>query len=323
MAGRSERRHTGTLKRRVTVPDGSPLTAQDYRWFLATACEELMRHPQYLAAGEDVNALELAHLLPAVPETVIAIYVGINDAACNKGLVSPFLLRHGHNNVFAFDPAVYGGGRDVPSGTVDARAILTGFEPPNPSWPADWTYVMVADSRRTFRSLWKTKGYIDMVPAKFEDFTLLSDPAESRVCTFIHPSAFDHPVNKARAYLKAARRRGEREVRRFAVPAALKGETDGLVPVVLGRGEKLYVANPAFGPCEHAWSNLHPDNTRMAVINENSAVPLELVTAKPPVAARYARGLVPPKGSADMTTDWFFRGRDVCRLPLLAGAVKG
>lgn len=30
--------------------------------------------------------LELAHLIPEIPET---IYVGINDAVCNKGLVTP------------------------------------------------------------------------------------------------------------------------------------------------------------------------------------------------------------------------------------------
>jgi hypothetical protein len=182
---------------------------------------------------------------------------------------------------------------------------------------------MVADPRRTFRSLWREKGYIDMVPAKFEDFTMLSDPAESRVCFFIDPVAFEHPVNAGRAYLRAARRRGEKQARSFVVPQGLEGETAGLAPVLLDRGEKLYVANPRFGPCAHAWSNLHPDNRRMAVVNENSAVPLDLVTAKPPVNRKFAGELIPPKGSADMTTDWFFRGKDVCRTPLLQGAIGG
>ena len=103
----------------------------------------------------------------------------------------------------------------------------------------------------------------------------------------------------------------------------MTGETDGLVPVILNKGEKLYVATPDYGPCEHAWSNIHPRNAGLAVVNENSAVPLDLIVSKPPVAERYSSGLVPAKGSADMTTDIFFRGTQVYRRPLLAGAVKG
>jgi hypothetical protein len=60
-----------------------------------------------------------------------------------------------------------------------------------------------------------------------------------------------------------------------------------------------------------------------AVVNENSAVPLDLIIAKPPLASKYAGKLTPPKGSADMTTDWFYRGTQIMRKPLLEGLFKG
>ena len=263
------------------------------------------------------------HLIPEIPETVLAIYVGINDAVCNKGLVTPFLVRHGHNNVFVFDPQVYAGGTAVPSGTIDAKKVLSGFEPPNATWDNNWTYVMIEDPNCAFTSLWKEKGYIDMIPAKFEDFTMVSDHAKSKVCTFIAPKAFEHPVNKSRLYLKAARDRGQKMADTFSVPKGLEGETSGLVPLVLNKGEKLYVATTDFGPCAHAWSNIHPDNAELAVINENSAVPLDLLIAKPSMNSKYAKDLVPPKGSADMTTDWFYRGTKIVCQPLLQGLFKG
>ena len=311
------------LKREIRIPEGSALCGGDYRDFLMQAYELMAGCGGYFAPDEDINALELAHLIPEVPETVLAIYVGINDAVCNKGLVSPFLLRHGHNNVFVFDSQVYSGGENVPAGTVDAQKILKGFAPPNKSWNKGWTYVMVDDPARSFESLWRERGYIDMIPAKFEDFTAMTEAGQSMVCTWIDPSAFEHPVNKGRSYLKDARRRGAALCGQFGVPKGLEGETDGLTPVVLNKGEKLYVARTDFGPCAHAWSNIHPANSGWAVVNENSAVPLDLVIAKPPVAAKYAKGLVPARGSADMTTDWFYRGTQVMRAPLLAGTVKG
>ena len=143
---------------------------------------------------------------------------------------------------------------------------------------------MIQDATRGFESLWKEKGYIDMIPAKFEDFTMVSDNVESKVCTFIDPKAFDHPVNKSRPYLKAACARGQKMADEFNVPQGLEGETEGLVPVVLNKGEKLYVATTDFGPCAHCWSNIHPDNVELAVINENSAVPLDLVITFEPFA---------------------------------------
>ena len=101
------------------------------------------------------------------------------------------------------------------------------------------------------------KGYIDMVPAKFEDFTMMSDHTKSNVCTFIDPRAFDHPVNISRDYLKQARSRGEQMASSFVIPELLEGETKNLVPVVLHQGEKLYVARADFQPCAHCWSNIH------------------------------------------------------------------
>ncbi len=311
------------LSRSINVPAGSPLSHQDYKDFLNDAYHLIRQQSLYLTPSEDINAIELAHLIPSVPETVLALYVSINDAVCNKALVSPFLVRHGHNSVFVFDPQIYSGGENVPAGTIDVQAIINGFEPPNSSWSKNWTYIMIQDPSRTFESLWKEKGYIDLIPAKFEDFTALTEVADSMVCIFIDPKAFEHPVNAARDYLNDARNRGEKLVDEFAIPKGLEGETQSLVPVVLNKGEKLYVATKDFGPCHHAWSNIHPDNKHWAVVNENSAVPLGIITSKPPVNSKYAKNLIPPGGSADMTTDWFYRNKMICRTPLLCGLVKG
>jgi len=309
------------LKREITINERSSMTKEEYTSFLQASYKLLAENGNYFTPDEDINCLELAHLIPDVNETVIAIYVGINDACCNKGLVSPFLIRHGHNNVFVFDSGVYSGDKNVPSGTIDAKKVLNGFEPPNDSWNSNWTYVMIADPKRTFQSLWQEKGYIDMIPAKFEDFTVLTD--SSKICTFIDPEAFNHPVNAERDYLNAARDRGQKMVSEFIIPAAIEGETQGLAPVVLNKNEKLYVARADFGPCAHCWSNIHPDNESYAVVNENSAVPLDLVIAKPAVDPKYGKNLIPAKGSADMTTDWFYRGQKVVREALLQGLFKG
>jgi hypothetical protein len=311
------------IKREINLFQRLSCTKQQYIDFLTQSYHLMEACGNYFAPEEDINSLELAHLIPEVPETALAIYVGINDAVCNKGLVTPLLPQHGHNNVFVFDSQVYSGQDDVPAGTIDAKAVLAGFCPPNETWNPDWTYVMVEDPGRTFESLWSEKGYIDMIPAKFEDFTMLTDPAASALCTFISPKAFEHPVNQSRPYLKTARDRGQQMAGEFTIPDAIKDEFEGLVPIVLNQGEKLYVATTDFGPCAHGWTNIHPDNKQLAVVNENSAVPLDLVIAKPPVNEKYAKGLVPPKGSADMTTDWFKRGQKILRKPLLAGLFEG
>ena len=307
----------------LLIPQNSTLLKNDYYNFLKTSFDLLKRQPQYLSQQEGIDVLELAHLFPRVPETLLTIYIGINDAVCNKGLVTPFLPRHAHNNVFAFDSNVYAGQKDVPSGTIDAKVVINGFVPPNESWSKDWTYVMISNPKCTFDSLWQEKGYIDMIPAKFEDFTMISDHNKSMVCTFIDPEAFNHPVNLGRSYLKAARERGDKMASEFTIPKLLKGETKGLVPVILNQGEKLYVARPDFQPCDHCWSNIHPNNDGYAVVNENSAVPLNLVIAKPQVDEKYRKSLIPPAGSADNTTDWFFRGKELFRTPIKAGHIGG
>ncbi len=307
----------------MLIPELSSLSKDDYLDFLNNSFKLLLQYPQYLSSNEGVEVLELAHLFPRVPETLLTIYIGINDAVCNKGLVTPFLPRHAHNNVFAFDSNVYAGQNDVPTGTIDAKAVINGFIPPNESWNKDWTYVMISDPNRTFDSLWYEKGYIDMIPAKFEDFTMVSNHNKSKVCTFIDPEAFKHPVNEGRDYLIAARKRGEQKAQEFSIPDLLKGETINLTPVILNQGEKLYVARPDFQPCDHCWSNIHPDNEGYAVVNENSAVPLNLVIAKPPVEEKYRKNLIPPAGSADNTTDWFFRGKELLRTPIISGHIDG
>ncbi|MEN6384239.1 MAG: hypothetical protein ABFD79_03480 [Phycisphaerales bacterium] len=314
---------TDSIKRRLIVPDNSMVTQAEYKDFLNKAYNLIQLTGQYFTPDEDVNSLELAHLIPEVSETMLAIYVGINDAVCNKGLVTPLLPQHGHNNVFVYDNEIYSGGNDVPDGTIDVKKILNGFEPPNDTWNKNWTYVMILDPARTFRSLWQEKGYVDMIPAKFEDFTMLGDFNKSKTCVFISPKCFEHPVNKLRPYLNQARQLGEKLACEFKIPEKISDEFEGLVPVVLNKGEKLYVATTDFSPCAHGWCNIHPDNAELAVINENSAVPLDLVIAKPPVNPEYSNGLIPPKGSADMTTDWFFRGDKIMRKPLLTGLFQG
>ena len=151
----------------------------------------------------------------------------------------------------------------------------------------------------------------------------LRDEHEAEPVAALLQSLREHPVNASRPYLKAARQLGEKIAGQFRIPKAIADEFDGLAPVVLEKGQKLYVATTDFSPCAHGWVNIHPDNKTFAVVNENSAVPLDLVIAKPPVNAKYAQHLIPPKGSADMTTDWFYRGLQILRKPLLEGLFKG
>ena len=77
------------------IPDNSNLTPKDYIRFIESSYGLLKRYPQYVCGSEGIETLELAHLVPTVPETVLTIYIGINEA----GLVTPFLPRHAHNNV--------------------------------------------------------------------------------------------------------------------------------------------------------------------------------------------------------------------------------
>ncbi|MHC4457848.1 MAG: hypothetical protein ACYS0I_12325 [Planctomycetota bacterium] len=311
------------ITRKIAIPPGSPLTEKDYEQFLYEAYSLFCRHSLYFAPGEDVNAIELAHLIPETPETILAIYIGINDSVCNKALITPFLPRHEHNNVFVFEPSVYSGGEDVPAGTIDVRTMIHPFAPPNETWDPGWTYVAIKEPDCTYESLWNEKGYIDTISAKQEDFTIMTDSAKSKVCVFVAEKAFDHPVNSGRTYLKEARRRGEKTANQFTIPTGMKPHVEGLVPVVLERGEKLFIADPNFGPCPHSWCNMHPDNTEYAVVNENSAVPLQLANAKPPLKPEYAERLIPPHGSADMTIDCWYEPDRITRTPLLQGLVKG
>lgn len=122
------------IKSSLAIPELSSLSNDNYLSFLENSLFLLKKHPQYLSENEAIEVLELAHLIPQVPETILSIYIGVNDAVCNKGLVTPFLPRHAHNNVFVYDPNVYAGQNDIPSGTIDAKAIINGFVPPNKSW---------------------------------------------------------------------------------------------------------------------------------------------------------------------------------------------
>ena len=311
------------LNRSLNIISRSVCDESAYTEFLQTAFDIFARSGSYLAPCEDINCLELAHLIPEVAETMLAIYIGINDAVCNKALMTAVLPQHSHNNVFVYDPQIYSGGRSVPEGTVDAKQLITCFEPPSDTWNSDWTYVMAIDGERTAQSLWKENGYIDTIPAKLEDFTLISDHNESKVCFYIAEKAFSHPVNASRPYLKDARNRGEKLADEFTIPEKICDEFGSLVPVVLCQGEKLYVATTDISPCPHGWTNIHPNNTKPAFVHEISAVPIDIATNKPPVDKKYHGKLKPPAGSADMTTDCFKRGTTIWRKPVLEGNLKG
>ena len=112
------------LNRTMVIQDRSRVTPDQYKRFLQDAYRRMNDCGNYFGSDEDINSLELAHLIPEVSETVLAIYVGINDAVCNKGLVTPLLPQHGHNNVFVFDSQVHAGQNDVPAGTIDVKVVL-------------------------------------------------------------------------------------------------------------------------------------------------------------------------------------------------------
>ena len=42
-----------------------------------------------------------------------------------------------------------------------------------------------------------------------------------------------------------------------------------------------------------------------------------------PVDEKFRKILIPPAGSADNTTDWFFRGKELFRTPIKAGHIGG
>ena len=307
--------------RKIDVPVGSTVSEKLYRKFLKRTYS-MMREHGCIGPKENEDALELAHLIPSVPETVLAIHIGINDSVCTKSLVSRFLPRHAHHTIFAFDPERFSGRGSVPAGMQDIRVVLKGFEPPNKSWSPEWTYVYITDTDRTPQSLWKERGYIDLIPGKHEDFQLATDNVKIPVCFFVDKRALEHPVNQQRTYLKRALRDGERQRDDFKAPFGLEDSVVGLVPVILKRGERLYIASTNHIPCDHAWTALrHNDRETLPLVYESSAVPTELIYNRPARHVRYAARLSPPCGSSDLTTDIFFN--DVYRRPILRGSIKG
>ena len=60
----------GKLKRKISIPNGSAMKAKQYEGFVYKAYDLLSGESLYFAAGgEDVNSLELAHLIPEAEET--------------------------------------------------------------------------------------------------------------------------------------------------------------------------------------------------------------------------------------------------------------
>lgn len=61
------------IKRQINVFDRSSCTETEYRDFLTTSYNLMSECVNYMAPDEDINSLELTHLIPEVPETVLAI----------------------------------------------------------------------------------------------------------------------------------------------------------------------------------------------------------------------------------------------------------
>ena len=74
--------------REITIPVDSRMTVDQYRTFLVDAHKTMSTFGVF-APSEGVNTLELAHLVPSIPESSLAIFVGINDAICRKVLLPP------------------------------------------------------------------------------------------------------------------------------------------------------------------------------------------------------------------------------------------
>ena len=67
------------LQRTIVIPKGSNTSVQEYQNFLDTSYSLLKRHCLYFADGhEDINDLELSHLIPPVAESVLAIYTAFD-----------------------------------------------------------------------------------------------------------------------------------------------------------------------------------------------------------------------------------------------------
>ena len=86
--------------RKLVIPLGSTLSEKQYRQFLKHAYS-IMWERGCISSSEDEDALELVHLIPSVPETILALHIGINDSVCTKSIVSPFLPRRAHHTIFA------------------------------------------------------------------------------------------------------------------------------------------------------------------------------------------------------------------------------
>ena len=63
-----------SLNRIINIPQRSSMQEQQYKDFLVDSFDLILQTGQYIAPDENINDLELAHLIPAVSETVLAIY---------------------------------------------------------------------------------------------------------------------------------------------------------------------------------------------------------------------------------------------------------
>lgn len=284
--------------RRITIPVESTLTAGAYERFLV-ASAKAMQATGLMPLSQGIKELELAHLIPRYADSVLAAYVWRNTPWAEKLLRAEALVVHSHNNVLVLEK-----GAKIPEGCVDARKMINGFRPPTKEWKNEWIYAIILEGT-PLKELFKTPGFIDIIPAKTEQFTMLSETG-ARVLLWVAESTLDNRANDNKSILKA-RRRGEVLTNRSCASPTLEGKED-LVPVVLLRGERLTIPPGSL----HGWEE----------IDGAPGIVMEISMAAPIPGKPKSSGLLVP-GSADLTTDVFVLHKLVFREPLLESIERG
>lgn len=264
---------------------------------------------------EDVehDEIAVAHLVPKEPRTVLGVHVGMNGTICQKLLDVDVLIRHQHKDVYVFREGII----DDLEGTVDPRQIINGFEAPE-GLQNGYDFRMIVDATKvTPRDLQEFDGYLGTVPAKGEDFVMLSRPELCRGVILAPRSVVQHPGNNGRRYLQRAMTDGDSILRRYCdVPDSLGCELEGLTPFALGYRERLFIP---------------PDTPHFGIRAEGckGRLLLEEVSAPPNSILTIDGKTIHVKGSADLTTDAFaimLSGRTdltVYRPPVIDAGIKG
>jgi len=326
---------TGKIGRReIVIPNQSDLRVRDFRHFMIESVEA-MHESRAMPKAHGINDLELALLVPQNPDSLLAAYVWRNTPWATKLLRAPVLLVHAHTNVVVLEE-----GAQIPEGCVDARTLINGFSPPTDKWPENWTYALHI-GENPIQELFAADGFLDVIPAKREEFKVLTPNNEGRVLMWVEERTFQDPDNRI-DYMAAARNRGEKAASKTSNSPTLKGYNE-LVPVLLRLAETLTIP-PGH---RHAWEETDRIDLEGAVRrtlryrgeqeqirtvkgqNESNwnFLTLAVVIQETSLSERIrgkpeGTGLAVP-GSADMTTDVFVLADQVYRAPLLYSVKMG